>query len=173
MKSEIKRRTARTSKERIMAMGLAVVAITGATFLTVLSPAKAEKAASAKTVDLGWPTDLEKVLTQAKAQKKYVLADMYTDWCLWCKRLESDTFADPRMTSYLSKKFLCVRLNAEKSKNGRDAAERYKVFGFPCVLVFDTKGHFIGKIPKYYGPEEYQEVLEDLIKNPPSDPYAE
>lgn len=172
MTNEIKR--TRTSKTNLAAMGIALAAISVGTLMSSI-PANAEKSASSKfaSVDLGWPSDLNKALTEAKARKKYVLADFYTNWCLWCKKLEADTFADPDTATYLKKKFLTVRVNAEGTKAEQAAAEKYKVFTFPCVLVFDNKGKFIGKINKYYGPKEFQDVVEDLIKNPPSDPYAD
>jgi thiol:disulfide interchange protein len=173
MKNEIKSSIVRTSAAGLFA--LAVVAVTVAS-TTGLSPAAQGEPGRAKAVsqvgDLLWSTDLNSTLTQAKVKNKYVLADMYTDWCTWCKRLDRDTFANPAMMSYLNKKYLCVKVNAENPKGGKAAADKYKVFEFPCVLVFEPSGKLIGKIMGYHRPDEFQQTLEDLIKNPPSDPYA-
>jgi len=171
MKNEIKRSIVRTRVARLMALVTVAIAAVSATMLT--ASAQAEKPAGNKLIamnDLMWSTDLYTSL--AKAKKKYVLADIYTDWCGWCKRLDRDTFSNPQMMSYLNSKYLCVKVNAENA-NGKPVAAKYKVGGFPCALVFDPSGKFIGKLSGYYKPGEYQQALEDLIKNPPSDPMAE
>lgn len=134
-------------------------------------PAKGDIPASAMT-DLLWSTDLNSTLAQAKTQKKYVLVDVYTDWCLWCKRLDRDTFMNPGMMAYLKKKYMTVKINAENPNGGRAAADKYKVNEFPCVLVFEPSGKLLGKIMGYHQPAEFQQLLEDLILHPPTDPYA-
>jgi len=141
-------------------------------------PANAQKPAPAKDLpasaitDLMWSTDLNSTLAQAKAKKMYVIADVYTDWCLWCKRLDRDTFNDPGMMAYLRKKYMPVKINAESPNGGKAAADKYKVNEFPCVLVFDPSGKLLGKIMGYHKPAEFQQALEDLILHPPADPYA-
>lgn len=122
--------------------------------------------------DVSWGTDLSRGLSQARSGNKYVLADVYTDWCGYCKRLDRETFENPAMMSYLNQKFVCVKVNAEQG-DGREVASRYKVNGFPCALVFDKTGKFIGKISGYRPADPYKNALEQLIKNPPADPYAE
>ncbi|HEY9786512.1 MAG TPA: thioredoxin family protein, partial [Candidatus Obscuribacterales bacterium] len=117
--------------------------------------------------------DLSKSLLQAKTSHKYVLADVYTDWCGWCKRLDADTFGDQQMVDYLNQKFLVVKVNAEDEGGGKQVAEKYKVTGFPCALVFEPSGKFLGKISGYLRADQYQQALENLIKHPPADPYAD
>ncbi len=173
MKNEIKRSTVRTSAGKLFALtvvGLAVVSTTGLTPAAYGENPSTGKLAS-QTGDLMWSTDLNSTLAQAKNKKKYVLADMYTDWCTWCKRLDRDTFSDPGMMTYLNTKYLCVKVNAESPKGGKAAADKYKVYEFPCVLVFEPSGRLIGKVLGYHKPDGFQQALEDLIKHPPSDPY--
>ena len=43
---------------------------------------------------LSWLTDLPKALAQAKAENKLVLVDFTgSDWCVWCMKLDKDTFS--------------------------------------------------------------------------------
>jgi thiol:disulfide interchange protein len=174
MKNEIKRGVVRTQLV-LSAFSLAILTTAGFEML----PASAQKTAPIKSAlpqsaitDLMWSTDLDSTLAQAKTQKKYVLADVYTDWCLWCKRLDRDTFQNPGMMSYLKKKYMTVKINAERPNGGKEAAEKYKVYEFPCILVFEPSGKLLGKIMGYHKPAEFQKALEDLIQHPPSDPYA-
>lgn len=172
MKNVIKRLSVRTSTARLFA--LAIVAAAAVGIFVVTPSAEADNKAGNRLIaanDVLWGTDLNTGLAQAKG-KKYVLADIYTDWCGWCKRLDRDTFADPQMMAYLNSKFVCVKVNAERP-NGQPVATKYKVNGFPCALVFDPSGKIIGKLSGYLKPGDYKQALEDLIAHPPSDPLAE
>ncbi len=178
MKNEIKKLTVRTRLARLFAS--AAVAVTAISLLASTSQAqaqgRAEGGADKKLIaanDLLWSSSFATSLNQAKLKRKYMLVDMYTDWCGWCKRLDRDTFSNPQMMAYLNSKYVCAKINAEGAPEGKQVAAKYRVSGFPCALVFDPSGKFIGKLPGYYKPDEYQQALEDLIKNPPSDPYAE
>ncbi|HNB21156.1 MAG TPA: thioredoxin family protein [Candidatus Melainabacteria bacterium] len=179
MKNEIKRSIVKNRLARLFA----VASIAIAAILTLMAHpqanAQGQKAGDSSDKrliavnDLMWSTSLATSLNQAKLKRKYVLADMYTDWCGWCKRLDRDTFSNPQMMAYLNSKYVCAKINAEGNAEGRQVAAKYRVSGFPCGLVFDPSGKFIGKLSGYYKPDEYQNALEQLIKNPPSDPYAE
>jgi thiol:disulfide interchange protein len=117
---------------------------------------------------VAWTKQVDKGLQQAKDEHKYVLADVYTDWCGWCKRLDQQTFSNEGVSSFLSGKFVCIKVNAEDHGEGTKLAQRYKVDGFPCALVFDQQGKFIGKIVGFLPPEEYQAKVTQLIENPPA-----
>jgi len=118
-----------------------------------------------------WAHDVDKSLDGAKQSQKYVLADVYTDWCHWCKKLDQDTFSDSNMINYLNSKFVCIKVNAEDHGEGSKLARKYRVNGFPCALVFDQTGKFIGKVSGYYPPSDYQKAVTSLIESPPADPY--
>lgn len=113
-----------------------------------------------------WQTNLDSGLKSAKKQNKYVLADVYTDWCGWCKRLDKDTFSDARVVSYLNSKFVCVKINAEGSDDNRRVAQKYNVHGYPCALVFNTHGKFIGRLSGYLDADQYPAALEERINSP-------
>jgi thioredoxin-related protein len=119
---------------------------------------------------LTWSKEVDKGLQQAKTEHKYVLADVYTDWCGWCKRLDSQTFANEGVAAFLSGKFICIKANAEDKGEGTKLARKYKVSGFPCALVFDQSGKYIGKISGFFPPDEYQAQITKLIENPPAVP---
>jgi len=119
---------------------------------------------------LTWSREVDKSLQVAKEQHKYVLADVYTDWCGWCKRLDSQTFSNEGVTDFLNGKFVCIKVNAEDKGEGTKLAKKYKVSGFPCALVFDQSGKYIGKISGFFPPDEYQAQITKLIENPPAVP---
>ena len=42
-----------------------------------------------------------------------IFIDTYTDWCGWCKKMDSETFTDPVIADLLNNKFYPVKFNAE------------------------------------------------------------
>jgi thiol:disulfide interchange protein len=115
---------------------------------------------------LKWNTELSKGLEQAKKEQKYVLADVYTDWCGWCKRLDADTFSDPGFVAFANQQFVCVKANAEDGGEGQHAARENKVTGYPCALVYNNSGKVIGRISGYMKAKQYEDRLMAIIKNP-------
>jgi thioredoxin-related protein len=105
-------------------------------------------------------------LQKAKSARKYALADVYTDWCGWCKKLDSDTFSNASLENFLNEKFVCIKANAEDNGQGQRLASEYRVNGFPCALVFDQSGKFIGRISGYRDAAAYEDALNHLIANP-------
>jgi thioredoxin-related protein len=132
-------------------------AVATATFLSILSAAAA--------ANLNWK-DVTSGLQEAKQSHKYVLADVYTDWCGWCKRLDKDTFTNSELTNFLSQKFVSVKANAEDGGAGQKLAGDYGVNGYPCALVFDPSGKMIGRVVGYKDAAGYQNALQNIMDHP-------
>ena len=71
---------------------------------TFLSGAKAEA--------ISWGSDLDSALNSAESSGEPVMADFYTDWCGWCKKLDEDTYSDSKVND-LAGSFVCVKINAD------------------------------------------------------------
>jgi len=145
---------------RLFSISVAVLALSFGT------PFVATEAREFSVNGVSWNSELSKGLESARRSNKYVLADVYTDWCGWCKQLDKTTFADPAMTKYLNEKFVCVKLNAEDKSEGQQAAEKNGVTGYPCALVYNSSGKLIGRISGYMKAKEYQAALEDILNKP-------
>jgi thiol:disulfide interchange protein DsbD len=88
--------------------------------------------------------DLERELAAAQAAGKPVLFDFYADWCVSCKEMERDTFADPAVQMALRP---YVLLQADVTANDAvDQAlmQRFGIIGPPATLFFrdgrETRG---------------------------------
>ncbi|MEE8379475.1 MAG: protein-disulfide reductase DsbD, partial [Gammaproteobacteria bacterium] len=84
--------------------------------------------------------DLDRELAKAKAAGKAVLLDYYATWCTDCRRMEKATFAKPAVQKILRDKFVMLQVDVEDPNNAKTEAikKRYKVFGPPAMLFFDT-----------------------------------
>lgn len=59
---------------------------------------------------------LELAMDKYASEKKPIILDMYTDWCGFCKKLDAETFSDPRIIRYINNNFYAVKFDAESSK---------------------------------------------------------
>jgi len=119
---------------------------------------------AALAYDVRWH-DVDSGMQEGKHAHKYILADVYTNWCGWCKKLDRDTFSDQGLVEFLNQKFVCVKANAEDHAAGEKLAHQYSVSGFPCALVFDYNGKLIGRIVGYKDASGYESALTDIIAN--------
>jgi thiol:disulfide interchange protein DsbD len=100
--------------------------------------------------------DVDAALTAAADADRLVMVEFYTDWCVWCRRLEEVTFADPRVIAELEQ-MVPIRLDAEG--RGREAAETYGVDRYPTVVFLDATGAQVGRILGFLPPERFLDEL--------------
>jgi thiol:disulfide interchange protein len=89
---------------------------------------------------------LEKAFVKAKAEKKSVLVEFTgSDWCPPCIAMRKNVFSKSEFVEAASKKFVLVELDfpngdaAVKEKN-QPYAEKYKIEGFPTIILFSPEG---------------------------------
>jgi thioredoxin-related protein len=99
---------------------------------------------------------------------KYMLVDVYTDWCGWCKKLDQEVYAHPEVQQLLASNFVTVKLNAESTnliKNGtnqfteQELAKMLDVKGYPAILVYDKKFQLVSRLSGYHEPKEFIRYL--------------
>ncbi|MBU3637814.1 protein-disulfide reductase DsbD [Polynucleobacter sp. es-MAR-4] len=110
---------------------------------------------------------LEQFLTQAKEQKKLVLLDFYADWCISCKEMEVNTFANPEVNQELQK---FVLLQADVTKNSPEnqaLLKRFGLFGPPGILIFDLNSEELKdqRVIGYMPPQRFAERLKKVLAN--------
>ncbi len=120
-----------------------------------------------------WRTDFEAAKAKAKAEKKFLLVDFTgSDWCIWCKRLKTEVFDKDEFQNEAPKHFVLVELDfpatkklPDELKEQNDALQKkYKIQGFPTVLVMDPQGEVVahtGYQPG--GPQGYVKQLAEFL----------
>ena len=122
-----------------------------------------------------WLTDVPKALDRAKAEKKVVLLDFTgSDWCGWCKRLDKEVFSTTEFKDYSTKNLVLVevdfpnqkKLGPELKKANDGLKNKYKVNGFPTLVVLNGEGREIGRQVGYMegGPKAFIAKLETFNK---------
>lgn len=107
-----------------------------------------------------WAPNYDAAVTKAKASNKLIMADFYTDWCVWCKKLDSDVYTNPSVIQNTDK-VVPVKVNAEKE--GVDLAKKYNITGYPTILFLTSDGTVIGRIIGYKPANEFNTLIDTFV----------
>lgn len=129
---------------------------------------------AAKAQDqIQWMKFEEAIAANAKSPKM-ILVDVYTDWCGWCKKMDKETFTDPKVVEYINSKFYAVKMNAEdtqrtfefmgKTYNEAQMAAAMRVNSYPNFVIIEPKLQNIAQLPGYRQPAEFLAGLNELIE---------
>ncbi|MCF7974409.1 MAG: thioredoxin family protein [Phycisphaerae bacterium] len=128
-----------------------------------------------------WLDSFDKATQQAAEQDKDLFI-LFTgsDWCIWCKRLESEVFSQPGFGDKVSEDFVLLKLDYPKNKelaepiklqNDRlrvEFKEKHDFRGYPTVYLANAKGVPYAKTGyQEGGSEKYLEHLAFLKKAKP------
>jgi thioredoxin-related protein len=113
-------------------------------------------------------------MQQASSQNKKVLIDVYTDWCTWCKKMDSDVYSDASVADYLKKNFVTIRLNAESNESvhykgqsytASGLAQAFGVNGYPTTIFLKEDGNPITSLPGYVDAGRFSHILSYIAEN--------
>lgn len=92
--------------------------------------------------------NLSQAVEKAKAEKKYIIVDVYADWCGWCKKMDASTFKDDAVSDFVNSNMVALKLNSEVG-DGAEFAQKYKITGLPTIVYLDSKGNLVRVAPGY------------------------
>ena len=105
--------------------------------------------------NLSWLDSLDEALAQAARDERLVLADVRSDGCGWCDKLEAETFTDARVAAKLAT-FTLVKIDFNRQ---RDLALQWGVRGTPTTVVLDAEGTVIKTLEGFRPPDDYLAFL--------------
>jgi thioredoxin-related protein len=121
-----------------------------------------------------WLTDLPKAQAKAKTENKLVMLDFTgSDWCGWCIKLNKEVFSKPEFSEYANKNLVLVEVDfprskkqsAELKKANAALQEKYKIEGYPTIIVLNSDGKKVGELGyQPGGPKPFIAELEKLKK---------
>lgn len=131
---------------------------------------------SLSAAEATWLTNYDAAVKQAAAEKKPVLIDFTgSDWCGWCIRLDKEVFSQKEFVDYANENLVLLKLDfprkkelpaAEKAQNDK-LAKKYKIEGFPTIVVLDSRAKQIGELGyEKGGPAKWIASLEKVTKKP-------
>lgn len=124
-----------------------------------------------------WVTFDEALALQKKNPKKMIIY-IYTDWCGWCKKMEKETFQNPKVMAYINQHFLKVKMDGESKKpielNGKifnyvqssgksgyhelAAALMNGKVSYPTVVFLDKDIKMLSPVPGYQKVDGFMKI---------------
>ncbi len=108
-----------------------------------------------------------------KKSRKPAVIDFYADWCVWCKVMDKETFANPAVEKKLSRDYIVIRINTEKNETiqfdgktftAQEFAAYCGVEGLPTLVFMDKDGKLVTRIPGYIKADVFLSLL-DYMKD--------
>ena len=122
----------------------------------------------ARGSDLTWHS-FDEAFQIAMDEGKPFMVDFYTDWCHWCKVMDTKTFHDEKVAGILNEDFVISRIHAEDNSatvhyrgttfTNIEFTRAMRISGFPSLAFFDSEGQPITVIPGFVEPDIFQYIL--------------
>jgi thioredoxin-related protein len=134
------------------------------TSVVAASPPRAEK--PREEAAYTWLTDFAAAKQQAAGENKKMLLDFTgSDWCYFCKRLETEVLSTPEFKDF-AKDYVLVRVDFPRShelspdlrKQNKALEQQYRINGFPTLIELNSSGQEIMRQSGYHpgsGPQAY------------------
>ena len=119
----------------------------------------------------GWTDSITEGIAQAEREGKMLLLDFTgSDWCVWCKKLDSEVWYTPQFEAWSKDNLVKVFLDFPQNRDLSDEQklqnqllqQYFGVKGFPTIFLLDSNlkpllqtGYHQG------GPEEYIRHLQE------------
>ena len=107
-------------------------------------------------------------LIKSQIENKPMMIYFCSEQCIWCNKLEDETFIDKKVREYLAKNYSLVRVKNNSSDIVIEAGEEikesqlfnlYQIEIFPTIWFLDSDNQRIEVFPGYVSPEVFIEVL--------------
>lgn len=111
---------------------------------------------------------LERAAAAASQQGKPILYDFTADWCVPCRNLDREGWANEDVALIVNREFIPVRVDASAREEDLDPAvaalmKRYRVDSFPTLVVTDAEGNELRKESGFGG----RALLTRFLQSPP------
>jgi len=119
-----------------------------------------------------WET-LSAGLERSKKEGKPLIVYFYTEWCTYCKQMDSEIFKDREITDFMNNNYINVRVNPEK-ETGKVTIMGDKITamelmsymggrGFPATVFWDKNGKPVTTFPGYMEVSTFLPILDYML----------
>ncbi|MHC4169367.1 MAG: thioredoxin family protein [Planctomycetota bacterium] len=107
---------------------------------------------------LKWVNSYQAGMNAARARKRPVLIKFEAEWCEWCKKLDSEVFAQPQIIKALEN-YVCIKVDVDKQRN---AALAYKIRSLPRIIIVNIHNEIVGDWLGFRDAPAFSKSLEEV-----------
>ena len=89
---------------------------------------------------------------------KPIVVKFYTDWCTWCKTIDTVVLVDSAVIDFFNNEMALVIINAEVDSA---LTKQYHVPGFPTLVMIEADGNEVDRLVGYLPPEPFLKTFRD------------
>lgn len=112
------------------------------------------------SADLGWGSDYDEALKEAKIENKQVYMLITSQGCRWCRKFEATTLQDKATLAALNKKYVLLHVD----KDLDFFPEKFNRKRVPRHYFITAKGEEIHSFLGYWNSEDFASFLSDVDK---------
>lgn len=109
---------------------------------------------------VNWQTDVEAALRTANQNNQLVLMKFTADWCVYCKKMERETFTRPAVAATVNQSFVPVLVDSDKHK---DLVKHLQIKRLPSLLVVSPEMVILKRINGYRTEDKLLPDLSQVI----------
>lgn len=115
------------------------------------------EAAEAPPESIAWRSEYDSAFLEAKTAGRLLWVQFTGPWCPNCKRMERDSFPQPRIVEQVRESLIPVKLRSDENE---DLAVRFGLTGLPATVLVDPESQRIIALHQgYLGPDELSGVF--------------
>ncbi|MFT6717939.1 MAG: hypothetical protein ACJAY8_000326 [Sphingobacteriales bacterium] len=110
-----------------------------------------------------WLSFDQSAFEKADQEGKFILLHLGANWCHWCHVMEDSTYKNKEVVAYLDQYYVSTH---EDQDERLDLSVRYRDYGWPATIVFNSKGEEIVKRRGFMNPEPFLNLLKAIQEDP-------
>lgn len=112
--------------------------------------------------------EIETAQESAMENGKWVLLDIYTEWCPYCRRMNNETYKDERVLKALEQYYYPVRIDAESNEvivfnneevTMQELALAFQVSSYPTTVILTSEGEPFAAQPGFIDAPTFSDIL--------------
>ena len=112
--------------------------------------------------EIHWENSLKVAHAQAQLEGKLLLLHFYSDYCVWCDRLEAGAYQQPQVAEAIHRHYVPVKIHAGQNPT---IAKAFRVNAYPTDVIVTTEATVLVHRTSPQAPDEYVAMLTQHAQN--------